>query len=259
MRSRIPGSVAIGTWAPSKTMCSYTSSVTTRRSCFTQTAAIAASSSRVKTRPDGLPGELRTSEARPRAHRRLERLRRPDGNRAAARGTDARLRLRERDAGQVGVVEGLEDDRLVAGREERQEGGAQGLGGAGVDRDLRGRVVVDPVEALLVIRHRLLQRGQARHRGVLVVAGLDGRDRGLLDELGAVEVGVALAEVHRAVEAGERRHLGEDGRAEGGEAGRERRASHEPSSVPRPCPCHPEELHPRQRIPRDPSNRSPSE
>src|SRR6266851_577346 len=40
VRSRIPGRLARGTWGASNTMCSYTSSVTARRSCLSQTGAV---------------------------------------------------------------------------------------------------------------------------------------------------------------------------------------------------------------------------
>ena len=58
VRSRMPGSVAIGTCAPSYTRCSYTSSVMQRTSCSRQSSARNASSSGVKTLPVGLCGEL---------------------------------------------------------------------------------------------------------------------------------------------------------------------------------------------------------
>ena len=44
VRSAMPGRVAIGTCRPSKTRCSYTSSVTTSRSCSQASAAIFVSS-----------------------------------------------------------------------------------------------------------------------------------------------------------------------------------------------------------------------
>ena len=83
----------------------------------------------------------------------------------------ARLGLRQRDPRQVGVVERLEHDRLVARVEQRAERRAERLGGAGVDRDLALGVVLEAVEAPLVIGHRPQQLRQARHRRVLVVAG----------------------------------------------------------------------------------------
>ncbi|CAM5663122.1 hypothetical protein SFUMM280S_08318 [Streptomyces fumanus] len=62
VRSRIPGKLASGTCsAPSKTRCSYTSSVTTSRSRSTASSATAASSARVRTVPVGLCGVLISS------------------------------------------------------------------------------------------------------------------------------------------------------------------------------------------------------
>ena len=62
VRSRMPGSVAGETCRPpSKTRCSYTSSVTTSRSCATDTSAKRASSSGVRTVPVGLCGVLSSS------------------------------------------------------------------------------------------------------------------------------------------------------------------------------------------------------
>ena len=46
-------------------MCSYTSSVSTHTSCSSANAAIVASSSRVKTRPQGLDGLHSTKAFRP--------------------------------------------------------------------------------------------------------------------------------------------------------------------------------------------------
>ena len=61
VRSAIPGSVAIAICSPLKMMYSYGSSVITLMSCAIHSAAIAVSSSREKTWPVGLCGELSTS------------------------------------------------------------------------------------------------------------------------------------------------------------------------------------------------------
>ena len=194
-------------------MCSYTSSVTTTRSWRTASAATCSSSARVKTLQAGLLGELSTTSRVFGDDRGLER-RRVEPELRRHEPHHARLGLGHRDPGQVGVVERLEHDGLVARVEQRRDRRAERLGGPGVDRDLARRVVGQAVEALLVIGHRLLQRRQAGHRRVLVVARAQGLDRGLLDEVGAVEVREALAEIDGVVAAGERRHLGEDGGAE---------------------------------------------
>src|SRR5579871_6813803 len=72
VRSRIPGSVAIGMCSPEKMMYSYGSSVITMRSFSMHTLAIASSSLRENTCPVGLCGELSTS-ARARRDRGAQR------------------------------------------------------------------------------------------------------------------------------------------------------------------------------------------
>ena len=213
VRSRIPGSVAIGTCSPSYTRCSYTSSVTARRSCSTHSAAIADSSSRVNTLPVGLCGELSSTNSclrRDRGAQLLERERVV----GRAQGDDAPLRARERDARGVRVVVRLERHRLVARLEQREQGRRDRFGGAGGDEDLGVRVVLETPEPRLVLGHRLPQRRDADAGWVLVVAGPDGRDRGLHHLGRPVGVGEPLAEVDRPGADGEGRHLGEDRRAE---------------------------------------------
>ena len=58
VRSAMPGSDAIGRCVPSNTMCSYTSSETTSRSCSQASSATRASSPGVNTTPVGLCGEF---------------------------------------------------------------------------------------------------------------------------------------------------------------------------------------------------------
>jgi hypothetical protein len=65
-----------------------------------------------------------------------------------------------------------------------------------------------------VLGDRGVERGQAEHAAVLVVTVLHGANGGLLDEVGAVEVGKALAEIDGAVLDRETGHLREDGGAE---------------------------------------------
>ena len=74
---------------------------------------------------------------------------------------------------------------------------------------------------LLMVGDGPAQLGDARPRGVLVVAGTDGGDGGLGHHGRTVGVGEALAEVDGAGLDGERRHLREDRRAEPLQAGRE--------------------------------------
>ena len=63
----------------------------------------------------------------------------------------------------------------------------------------------------------LVELRDAEHPGVLAVAGPNGLDGRLLDEVGAVEVGKALTEVDGPGLLGQPAHLGEDRRAEGGQ------------------------------------------
>ena len=161
---------------------------------------------------------------------RIERpVRRPERH-------DPARRVRHGGACGVGVVVRLEHDDLVAALAQREQRRGDRLGGARGDEHLAVGVVVEPVALELVPRDGRAQLRHARARGVLVVAGPDGRDRHLLDLLGTVGVGEALAEVDRPGCEGERRHLGEDRRrvaletiVQVGEAGR-----HGPDSTVRP-------------------------
>ena len=133
------------------------------------------------------------------------------------------------DVGHVAVVAGVKHDDLIARMHGGQDGGEDGLRGAGRDRDLGGRVVAAAVQRLHLVGHGLAQLRQAGHGRVLVVAGLHGGSDGINQPGVAAEVGEALAQVHRLVLGGQRRHGGEDGRAhmgqaagEGGRAGRGR-------------------------------------
>jgi len=55
--------------------------------------------------------------------------------------------------GRVGIVEGLKGDQLVVGVEQGEQRREDRLGGAGVNRDFALRVVVQPIEAALVVGH----------------------------------------------------------------------------------------------------------
>ena len=66
-------------------------------------------------------------------------------------------------------------------------------------------------------RDRARQLGYSGGRGVLPVAGPDGGDRRLLDELGTVEVGKALPEVDGTGLDRPAGYVREDGRPEGSE------------------------------------------
>ncbi|CAM5628383.1 hypothetical protein SCALM49S_10352 [Streptomyces californicus] len=131
---------------------------------------------------------------------------------------------RHGDAGGVRVVVRLECDDLVPGFQQGQQGGGDRLGGPGGHQDLGLGGPAQPVEALLVGGDGCAQLRDAGARRVLVAPAVAQRSYGrLADLLGAVGVGEALAEVDRAGPQGQRGHLGEDRRAERGEAAVEQR------------------------------------
>ncbi len=136
-----------------------------------------------------------------------------------AQGEGDAVPARERDPGGVRVVVRLEGDDLVARFDEGEERRGDRLGRSRRDEHLGAGVQRDAVEAVLVGGDRLTQFGNAGARRVLVAAPFaDRADRRLADLLGAVRVGEALAQVDRSRTGGEGGHLGEDRRAEGGEA-----------------------------------------
>ena len=116
----------------------------------------------------------------------------------------------------VAVVERLEHDDLVARLAQREQRGGDGLGGAGGHEHLGVGVELEAVEAALVLGDRLPQLGDAEPGRVLVVPAAIAADaaRRRAHLGGPVGVGEALAEVDRAGRGGQRRHLGEDRRAE---------------------------------------------
>ena len=126
VRSRMPGSVASGMCSrPSKTRCSYTSSVMARRSCSIAQRGDVLELGAMNTLPVGLCGVL-SRIARVRgviAARELVRVERP----VAACGRSVTTRRRapaSATRGRVGVVVGLEHDDLVARVAQREHGRA---------------------------------------------------------------------------------------------------------------------------------------
>ncbi len=81
---------------------------------------------------------------------------------------DARHTAGAADQWQIGVVHRLEDDDLVARRDQAEDSGTDGLGRAGGDNDLFGRVERKPLRCLVKPRHGFTQHRQAAHRRVLV-------------------------------------------------------------------------------------------
>ena len=115
----------------------------------------------------------------------------------------------------VAVVAGVEHDHFVARMDQREDRGQDRLRRAGGDRDLAGRVVAAAVQRLDLGRHRLAQRRRRRPSadtgcGRSRIAAVDRVEQRRV----AVEIGKALAEVDRIVLLRERRHHGEDRRAD---------------------------------------------
>ena len=128
----------------------------------------------------------------------------------------------EGDAGLVAVVHRLEQNDLVATVEHPEQCPSEGLGCAGGDEHLRVGVVVEPVEALLMLRDRLPQHGHTRAGWILIDAGPDRLDGGVEDLDRTIGIGETLTQVDRTGLHGQRRHLGEDGGAESGQLRRQR-------------------------------------
>ena len=84
--------------------------------------------------------------------------------------------------GAIGVVERLEREHLIAGADQRQQRGGDGLCGAGGDDDLRLGIGSQSIEPLLVDGDRLPQRQDALAGCVLVGSGGDGGLGGLRSE-----------------------------------------------------------------------------
>ena len=114
----------------------------------------------------------------------------------------------------VAVIGGFDQDRLVAGVQEAHQAVGQGLGGAGGDHDFGLPVDIEAVEAPVGGGDGLAQRGHAHHRRILVGAVHDRPGGDGADIVGALVVGEALAEIDGAMLGGQRRHGGEDGRAQ---------------------------------------------
>ena len=201
-------------------MCSYTSSLISSTSVG---ASRSCSLSMSSLRPDGGARVVRAVDedgARLAVDRRGDPVEvGPEGaghERHAHHGAAGQL-----DVGHVAVVAGLQHDDLVAGPHHGQDGGDDGLRGAGGDGDLAGRVVAAAVHRLDLGGHGLAQRRHARHRRVLVQSLRHRVGDGVHQARVAVEIREALAQVDGAFLGGQGRHDGEDGRAHGGELGLE--------------------------------------
>ena len=133
------------------------------------------------------------------------------------KGDEHRNAARQLQRRHVGVVRRLEDDDFIPGVHQGRDGAEERLRGAGGHRDLGCRIVAPAVEPLDLVRERLAQRQDTRHRAVLVVA-LAHLLRHRINQAGsAVEVRKPLREVDGAGVVGERGHHGEDRDAGGRE------------------------------------------
>jgi hypothetical protein len=113
----------------------------------------------------------------------------------------------------VAVVEGLDEDDLVARIQQAQQRGRDGLGGAAGDEHLGERIVGGAVQAGLALGQRRDQLGVAHGPRVLVVALTQGAHHRVYDLRRTIEVREALGEVDGAVLLGQAGHLAEDGGA----------------------------------------------
>jgi hypothetical protein len=116
----------------------------------------------------------------------------------------------ERDPDGVAVVVGLDEDHLIVGIDQTEEGGGQGLGTARSDRDLCLRVEGSAEFGPVSEGYCLSQVGYAVARRILVVAARHRAGRGFFYEVGPVPIGETLPEIDRPMLVGQPGHFGED-------------------------------------------------
>ena len=126
------------------------------------------------------------------------------------------------DVGRIAVVAGFEHDDLFTAAHHGQDGGQDGLGGAGGDRDLIGGAVAALMQRRDFRRHGLAQQRDTRHRRVLVQALRHGLGDGLHQDRIAGKVGKSLTQIDRALFRRQRRHDGENGGAHRRQFGEQR-------------------------------------
>ena len=117
------------------------------------------------------------------------------------------------DGSGVAVVEGFDEEDLVAGVDQRLDGGKDAFGCADCDEDLAQRVECAAEERAVGLAQRLDQVGVAGAAGILVEVSGDGVAAGFFDEVGGGEIGEALAKVHGAGGVGQGGEFGKNGGA----------------------------------------------
>ncbi len=115
----------------------------------------------------------------------------------------------------IGIVERLEADHFVAGRDAGEDRRGQRLGRARGDHHFLCRQV-EPLVAGIMIGHRMAELGQAEHRRILVRPFDHCFRRRLQHRFGSAPVGEALAQLDRSALAGAGGHGFEDGGAHPG-------------------------------------------
>ena len=114
------------------------------------------------------------------------------------------------DQRQIGVITGLQQDRLVPRLDQGEDAGGQCFGRAGSDHHFLFRNL-QPLFAQIIVAHRAAQFGQAAH-GRILVRFLHQRAPGGFQQFGRMfPVGKTLAEIDRACLPREGGHAFEDG------------------------------------------------
>ena len=177
------------------------------RSCWHR-SAMAGSSSREKTLPEGLLGLLKTM-ARVRGRHRPRQTLGVERKSGGSSGPSSAPRPRG-GARAVVLVKRLEHDDLVTGVQHRQQGRQHRLGGAAADGDVQVGIDLHAVAPPVFLGDGAAQARRPPGDRVLVKIAVDGPMRRIDERLGRSEVRHPLGEVHPAVLAHHPRHLADD-------------------------------------------------
>ena len=175
------------------------------------------SSSRVKTLPVGLLGELRMM-ALVRGVKARRNSSRVEGPVRRVQVNVSRSAPQSSVSGPVILIERLEENHFIARIEHREHGRDHAFGGAAADRDFALGVEVHRVVARVLGRDGVAERLGAPGDGVLVDIGVDSCRGGAFERFGRGEIGKALGEIGGAVADGQARHLADYGFGEIGDA-----------------------------------------